>query len=513
MDEQQGMDGQAGGQVWPPPQTPPPANSQSPPPPPVTPPPVPPPQGAGGPDHHEPTWTAESAPPPEKKRSLLWLWILLGVFLALIIAGLVVIGVYKSNTADVPDLKGLTVSEGVRALGEVDLELGKIEYTSEIPAGVEEGQIISQRPDAGEQVERGTAVDVVVAGKAEAEVPDVLGLTLDEATEILGTAGFEMKSVAVENEAEPGTVVDQSPAAGEMVAPGSEVTVVVSAGVEETLVPNVVGMSQDEATQALNGAGYEVQSKGSYDEEAAEGVVVSQSPEGGVVAEPGTRVDIIVSQGKNPEAAVPDVVGKSEADAAKALEDAGFEAVPNATFNDTVAVGLVVSQDPAGGATAQRGSAVSMAVSQGPKPPETVTMPNVVGKAEADAVKALQDLGYQVALVDVYSDTVAQGVVGLQAPVAGSITEPGITVGIVVSMGSRPAEFVIVPDVRGMSLEEATAMLEEAGLVAASVEIFTSLAPAGELFAQLPPPESSVAPGSTVYLIISKGPYPVVNPL
>ena len=51
--------------------------------------------------------------------------------------------------------------------------------------------------------------------------------------------------------------------------------------------------------------------------------------------------------------------GKSEADAAKALEDAGFEAVPNATYSDTVAVGLVVSQDPAGGATAQRGSAVS----------------------------------------------------------------------------------------------------------------------------------------------------------
>ena len=108
------------------------------------------------------------------------------MFLALIVAGLVVIGVYRSNTADVPDLKGLTVSEGVRALGEVDLELGKIEYTSEIPAGIEEGQIISQRPDAGEQVERGTAVDVVVAGKAEAEVPDVLGLTLDEATEMLG---------------------------------------------------------------------------------------------------------------------------------------------------------------------------------------------------------------------------------------------------------------------------------------------------------------------------------------
>jgi beta-lactam-binding protein with PASTA domain len=435
------------------------------------------------------------------------------VFLALIVAGLVVIGVYRSNTADVPDLKGLTVSDGVRALNDVELELGKVDYTSEVPAGVEEGQIVSQKPPAGEQVEQGTAVDVVVAGKSEVEVPDVLGQTLDGATETLTAAGFKVKSVAVENEAEPGTVVDQSPAAGQMVAPGSEVTVVVSAGVQETLVPNVVGMSQDEATQALNDAGYEVQAKGSYDEEAAEGIVISQSPQGGVVAESGTRVDIIVSQGKSPEAAVPDVVGKSEADAAEALEDAGFEAVPGSTYNETVAVGLVVTQDPAAGTTAQRGSAVAITVSQGPQPPETVTMPNVIGKAEADAVKALQDLGYGVVIVDVYSDTVAQGVVGLQAPVAGSITEPGIKVGIVVSMGPRPAEFVIVPDVRGMSLEEATATLEEIGLTAASVEIYTELAPQGELFAQLPPPESSVAPGSTVYLIISKGPYLVVNPL
>lgn len=507
MNGPEGMNQQAGGQASPPPTSPPPT------PPPAIPTPVPPPQGPGGPDHHEPMWTAESSPPPEKKRSLLWLWILLGVFLALIVAGLVVIGVYRSNTADVPDLKGLTVSEGVRALGEVELELGKVDYTSEVPAGLEEGQIVSQKPDAGEQVEQGTAVDVLVAGKSEVEVPDVVGLTLDEATEMLGAAGFEVKSVAVENEAEPGTVVDQSPAAGEMVAPGSEVTVVVSAGVEETLVPNVIGLDQDEATQTLNDAGYKVQSRGSYDEEAAEGIVVSQSPEGGVVAEPGTRVDIIVSQGKNPEASVPDVVGKSEADAAKALEDAGFEAVPSSTYSDTVAVGLVVNQDPAAGATAKRGSAVAITVSQGPKPPETVTMPNVIGKPEAEAVTALQQVGYQVALVDVYSDTVPRGVVGLQAPVAGSITEPGITVGIVVSMGSRPAEFVIVPDVRGMSLEEATATLEELGLVATSVEIFTALAPQGELFAQLPPPDSSVAPGSTVYLIISKGPYPVVNPL
>jgi beta-lactam-binding protein with PASTA domain len=502
MNEPEGMNQNLGDQASPPPT-----------PPPVTPPPVAPPQGPGGPGHGEPIWTAESAPPPEKKKSHLWLWILLGVFLALIVAGAVVIGVYRSNTADVPDLRGLTVSEGVRALNDVELELGKVDYTSEVPAGLEEGQIVSQRPDAGEQVEQGTAVDVVVAGKAEVEVPDVMGLTVEEATQTLEDAGLKVKSVDVENEAEVGTVVDQSPAAGEMVLPGSQVTVLVSAGVGETLVPNVVGLDQEEATAILNDAGYEVQSKGSYDEEVAEGIVISQSPEGGVVAEPGTRVDIVVSQGKNPEAKVPDVVGKSEADAAKTLEDAGFEVVPSPTYNETVPVGQVVGQDPAGGATANRGSAVTITVSQGPQPPETATVPNVVGKQEAEAVDALQKAGYQVAIVDVYSDVVPQGAVGLQSPVGGSITEPGITVGIVVSTGPRPPEFVIVPDVVGMSLEEATAVLEEAGLVAESVEIFTSLAPQGELFAQLPPPEASVAVGSTVFLVISKGPYPEINPL
>jgi serine/threonine-protein kinase len=155
---------------------------------------------------------------------------------------------------------------------------------------------------------------------------------------------------------------------------------------------------------------------------------------------------------------------------------------------------------------------VTIAVSQGPEPPETATVPNVIGKQEAEAVDALQQAGYQVAIVEVYSEIVPEKVVALQSPVGGSITEPGITVGIVVSLGARPPEFVIVPDVTGMTLEEATAALEDLGLVAESVEIFTSLAPEGELFAQLPPPDSSVAPGSTVFLIVSKGPYPEITP-
>jgi serine/threonine-protein kinase len=461
------------------------------------------------------TWSAAAAPPP-KKRSLLWLWILLGLFLALVVVALVVVGVYRSNVTDVPDLRGMSVSQAARALDDVGLELGRVEYTADFPAGFAEGDVIAQTPAAGEQVDKGTPVDVTAAGEVEAEVevPDVLGLNVDEATAALEGAGLTVKAVDVESGMEPGTVVDQSPVAGTTVAAGSEVALLVSAGMAESLVPAVVGMSQEEAVDTLETAGYEVQSKGAYDGEVAEGVVISQDPPGGTVAEPGTRVTIVVSQGRSPEVAVPDVVGQREADAAEALESAGLEPVPSPAYSDTVPAGTVMSQDPAAGATVPEGTAVIISVSQGRAPAETATVPDVVGKTEAEAVDILEDAGYEVAVARTFSETVAKDVVGAQAPVGGNVTAPGITVGLLVSDGPRPAEeFVIVPDVRGMGLEEATAALEEAGLTAVPYEFYTDLAPAGQVVAQLPPPDSAVALGSPVLLLVSKGPSLEVNPL
>jgi beta-lactam-binding protein with PASTA domain len=454
-----------------------------------------------------------AARPPEKKGGHLWLWIVGGLLAAIVIVA-IILGVSRDRTVEVPDLTGLSLPQAVAALTEADLRLGEVSYTSQVPAGMEEGQAVAQDPAAGTEVDLESAVNVLVAGKAEIEVPEVTGLTADEATQTLEGAGFTVKTVEVENEAEPGAVVDQSPAGGSMVTPGSEVTIVVSAGRTVTLVPNVVGMSQEEATAALQEAGYEVQAKGTYDEQVEDGKVIGQSPEGGTEAEPGTRVDIFVSQGKNPEAAVPDVVGMSEAEAAEALEAAGFEAVPGSTFSDTVPLGQVISQDPEAGTTAQRGSGVALVVSQGPMPTETTTVPDVIGRTETEATEILEAAGYLVASAHTYSEVVPIDLVGIQAPVGGNVTEPGITVAILVSDGPRPAEeFVIVPDLRGISLEEASAVLEDLGLEVLSFEFFTELAPAGQVAAQLPPPESSVAPGATVLLLISKGPYLQVNPL
>ena len=155
---------------------------------------------------------------------------------------------------------------------------------------------------------------------------------------------------------------------------------------------------------------------------------------------------------------------------------------------------------------AKRGSPVGMAVSLGPEPPSTAVVPDVLGKQEAEAQDLLTQAGYTMVSSAAYSETVPQGQVSLQVPGGGSITEPGIAVAVLVSAGPRPPESVVVPDVRGMSVTEATQALEQAGLGVQSVELFTGLAPEGQVIAQLPWPESSAPPDSTVTLFVSKGP-------
>lgn len=458
--------------------------------------------------------TTAPPPPPPAKKSRLWLWILVGIVAALIVIVIVLLLTLPADTAEVPDVTGLSLTAGVAALEDAGLKLGEVSYTSDVPAGTKEGQIVSQKPAAGESVDKGSAVNVVAAGKAETKVPDVRSMTKDEAVSALAAVGLEAKVVEVADEAKPGTVVDQSPDPGTSVAPGSQVTVLVSTGPAESLVPNVVGMTEDEAAAALENAEYQVESKTTYDQQTEKGRVISQTPEAGTVAQPGSTVTITVSNGPNPEVKVPDVVGKTEPDAAKVLGDAGLETIPSSSFNEAVAAGNVISQNPTAGSTAPVGSAVGISVSLGPKPAVTAVVPDVVGKTEAQATDALKIAGYQVAAARAYSDTVAKDVVAGQAPLAGSVTQPGITVGILVSDGPRPGiEFVTVPDVSGMSLEEATASLEKAGLKVTSSEFFTELAPQGEVFAQLPPPGYPVAPGSPVLVIVSKGPYLQVNPL
>jgi len=439
--------------------------------------------------------------PPNK-----WKWAALGLLFA-VLAGLIVLMVLtRSSTVEVPDVTGLTLESATEALESVDLNLGEVEYTTEVGPEVLPGTVVSQSPEAGSEIESGSDVDLVVAEPTEVEVPNVVGLDVAEATEALEKLGLEVATEEVEQVGAPaGSVVGQSPVSGTKVEPGATVTLSVALGRDEVEVPNVVGTTQQAATSKLENAGFSVSVDEVYDSQADKGIVISQTPKAGVVAAVGEVVTIIVSLGTNPEVTVPNVVGQTEADGVRKLRDNGLEAVPSDAYSSTVAAGSIISQNPTGGTKVQQGSLVAIVVSLGPEPPSTATVPNVLGKSESEATSTLNSAGYEVAVAKVFSDSVANGTVGWQMPVGGSVTEPGITVGIIVSAGPRPPEFTIVPDVRDMTLADATEALEDVGLVAFSVEIYTDLASQGQVVAQVPAPDSAVAPGSTVLLIVSKG--------
>ncbi|KQZ76189.1 MULTISPECIES: Stk1 family PASTA domain-containing Ser/Thr kinase [unclassified Nocardioides] len=230
---------------------------------------------------------------PSKRTGL---WILLGVLLlALVAAG---IWMYNNNSDDpveqvaVPDVAGMTQARAVQALKAEEL-VPVIEEAAHDT--VAEGKVIDTDPEGGTDVDPGSEVTVTVStGKPDLQVPTVLGLTRAEAEEKLTTAGFKVTFQERDTDEPKNQVVDQTPAADTKVSYGSAVTVFVSDGPEE--VPYVVGKTREEATKALEDAGFKVYVDETDEEsDAKPGEVVDQSTAKGDTADQGTEIRITVS--------------------------------------------------------------------------------------------------------------------------------------------------------------------------------------------------------------------------
>ena len=159
--------------------------------------------------------------------------------------------------------------------------------------------------------------------------------------------------------------------------------------------------------------------------------------------------------------------------------------------------GIVVGQGPKAGATAPQGTLVTLVVSNGPP---GVKMPDVVGLAASDAVKALQARKLAPALDQVASQQ-APGTVVSQEPKAGARAKPGTKVVLRVAKGEAA---VATPDVTGEQSSQAVSALRQAGLAARVVRVLSSQ-PSGTVVAQRPAAGQKAAKGSTVRLNVSSG--------
>ena len=273
-------------------------------------------------------------------------------------------------------------------------------------------------------------------------------------------------------------------------------------------VPNVVGMTEDDAKETLNdeGLGFKVVSR-EESKEYEKGRVSEQKTEAGEEVAKNTTIEVVVSSGLVGDSiTVPDVSGMTEDEAQSALENAGFRNISSEfTYHDSVPSGQVIGTTPEAKAEATEDTEIVMQVSKGA---ERKTVPNVVGQKDADVQNAIKSAGLSVGTVTYeYSDSVAQGIVISQSVDGGKKVSAGTTVDLVISNGPEPAAKVNVPPVTGTSESNARQLIQNAGLSVGTVTYqHSSSVAAGYVISCSPGVGSSVDEGTSVSLVVSTGP-------
>ncbi len=261
------------------------------------------------------------------------------------------------------------------------------------------------------------------------EVPRVVGKQLIQARHKLERAGFEVKTERVKSRADLDDVVDQDPNAGEQADKGSTVTLLVSNGPGDALVPSVEGQTRAQAIRTLERLGFDVTVSSEPSDSVAEGTAIRTFPRQGTSVERGSRVTLKVSSGPE-QVQVPDVTGLSRGSAEDSLTGDGLKVSVREEPSDQPKDD-VVSQDPAAGTQVDSGSRVTITVSTGP---EQVEVPDVTGLDPATAVRELKAAGLKaVRRQTSTTDQIQDGLVVKQAPESGGQVDKGSTV--VISIG------------------------------------------------------------------------------
>jgi eukaryotic-like serine/threonine-protein kinase len=288
----------------------------------------------------------------------------------------------------------------------------------------------------------GLLIGLALTRDASTEVPNVKGNQLNVAIALLQQDGFSVGEVKrVERDVPANTVFEQDPLASPPADEASldcafisffcskpEVTLTVSAGPGSSKVPSTAGLPEEEATEKLEAAGFEVDVEAVNSKSVEEGLVVKSSPSGGSTATNGSPVTLVVSRGPK-LAKVPVLVGSQRRLAVQQIRGRGL--TPSVSEQeDSSPAGEVISQSPSAGTEVEPGSTVSIVVSSGEEQP---TVPNVIGRERSEAVEAVRAAGLTPTVEE--EETEVPGKVGRvldQFPPPGSELKPGDTVTITV---------------------------------------------------------------------------------
>ncbi len=273
---------------------------------------------------------------------------------------------------------------------------------------------------------------------------DVIGKPVGAATTQLHQAGFTHVSAQQQTSSvSPGTVIATRPPPGSKLKSDKDLTLVVSSGPVQVPVPNVVGQTQDAATNALKAAGFVVTQLLAPSPTVAQGSVISTSPPAGTDRPKGSAVQLVVSNGK-PVVAVPSLFGDTPSLAGQTLALLGLKVGNQQNeASSSVPAGEVTRTYPQAGSQVPVGSYITVFVSTGVP---QVTVPDLTNDTEAAANSALQAVG----LVGSFSTTpvpssAQNGIVQSQSPQGGATVNKGSTVDVVIGSYTPPTTSATTP--------------------------------------------------------------------
>lgn len=288
------------------------------------------------------------------------------------------------------------------------------------------------------------------------KVPDVLGMTLEEAKKALNDEKLGFKyEYGYSKEDDVDKVYDTNPEIGSFVDKNTTITVYISKGVKKVEMVDVIGKTQNEAEEAIIKA--ELKYTFQYIETTDDsliGKVESTDPVAGTTVNAGTQVTVVLYKGKNEvNIKMPDLSDKSEADAKKELEDLGFD-INNVSveraYDNEVEEGYVITQNgPKVGEETPSTAKIGLVVSLG-KP----IIPDIVGKTKSEAEELLDKYSLKLGKVtEKHDDKVEAGkIISINGYSVNDSVNIGTAIDVVISIGAKEPETttpapVVIPSV------------------------------------------------------------------
>ncbi len=257
-------------------------------------------------------------------------------------------------TVELGDVRNYTVDDAQRLLRTAKLTPRIVEKFDKAPRG----SVLAQDPAPGARLaERGIVTLTVSKGLAPTSVPDVVSMTVPDATAALQARGLKLEigeRAALDGVPE-NVVASQDPKAGAKIDAGATVSVVVSAGPGNVVIPEVGGTNVTEAVAALRNAGLEATFVYIVQAGTPSGTVLDEFPAGGTQKARGSQVRLSIAV----PGTVPDVTGSTLDAARTALQNAGYR-VGNVAITDQGDEGKVVRTEPEANAALHPGEAVTI---------------------------------------------------------------------------------------------------------------------------------------------------------